>query len=78
MFNKKQKSRSTLWASIIGIVISAAVFAVRKGNRNDFKPPLQNIVRSLSPKSELGMSNAALAEFSEELLSSALKNDRKM
>jgi len=77
MFAKKRKTRGTMWASIIGLGISAVVYGITKGKRNESKPPLHNIVERYRPKkSDLGMSDLALAEFSDELLASALKNDR--
>ena len=76
MFTKKRKTRGTMWASLIGIGISALVIGITKGKRNGYKPPLQNIVKTIKPKWDLGMSDLALAEFSDELLASALKNDK--
>lgn len=67
-----------MWASLVGIGISAAVFALTRGKRKStIAAPFQDIVQSFTPKSNFNnMSNIALAEFSEELLASALKNDK--
>ena len=77
MLPKKRKTRGTMWASLIGLGISAIVIGMTKGKRNEYKPPLQNIVKTIKPKSGLGMNDLALAEFSDELLASALKNDKE-
>ncbi|MDF2855788.1 MAG: hypothetical protein K0Q87_1639 [Neobacillus sp.] len=78
MLTKKRKYGGTMWASFIGLGISALVYGITKGKRNEYKPPLQNIVKTIKPpKADLGMSDLALAEFSDELLANALKNDKK-
>ncbi|WHZ01233.1 hypothetical protein QNH48_19810 [Neobacillus sp. YX16] len=78
MFGKKRKSRGAFWASLLGVGISAAVFGLTRGKRNNIAVPFQDVVQSFTPKTNLnGMSNTALAEFSEELLASALRNDKK-
>ncbi|EKN65309.1 hypothetical protein BABA_20976 [Neobacillus bataviensis LMG 21833] len=77
MFAPKRKSRGAMWASLLGIGVSAAVIGVTRGKRKDFALPLQNVVKNFSPKTNLNlMNNASLTEFSEELLESALKNER--
>lgn len=77
MFGKKRKSRGAMWASLLGVGISAAFFGLTRGKRNNIAVPFQDVVQSFTPKTNLnGMSNTALAEFSEELLTSALRNDK--
>jgi hypothetical protein len=80
LFAKKRKRRGTMWtsASLLGIGLSAAVFMVTKGKRKDLALPIQNIVKNFTPKTNLNfMDNAALTEFSEELLTSALNNKQR-
>ena len=78
MFSKKRKSRGTMWASILGLGISAAVFGLTRGKRKYNTQPFQNLLQSFKPRNNVNlMSNAALTEFSEELLDSALRNDKK-
>ncbi|MEH7076761.1 hypothetical protein [Neobacillus drentensis] len=73
MFARKRKSRGAMWASLLGIGLSAAVFGVTKGKRKDLALPFQNVLRNFTPKTNLNlMDNAAITEFSEELLMSAL------
>ncbi|MBO0962060.1 hypothetical protein J1P26_20345 [Neobacillus sp. MM2021_6] len=77
LFAPKRKSKGALWASLLGIGVSAAVFGATKGKRKDIALPFQNVVKNFSPKTNLNlMNNAALTEFSEELMESALQNDR--
>ena len=76
MFAKKQKKRGALWASLLSLGISAAVFGVTKGKRKLPALPIQNMVKSFTPGNKINMmDNAALTEFSEELLESALNKD---
>ncbi|MED3563623.1 hypothetical protein [Bacillus xiapuensis] len=88
MFKRKRKNRGAMWASLFGLGISAAVFGVTRGKRKISVPPIQNMqnsvqnnmqnmMKNFTPKTNINMmDNAALTEFSEELLESALKNKR--
>ncbi len=100
MFMPKQRSRGTIWASLLGIGISAAVFGLTRGKRQDLAQPISNALKTMAPGKPSGntgnreqqdspkmgnlvknlapnfnlnqMDNAAIAEFSEELMESAL------
>jgi hypothetical protein len=79
LFAKKRKRRGAIWtsASLLVIGVGAAVFKVTRGKKKDFALPFQNMVKNFSSKTNLNqMDNAAITEFSEELLTSALKNKR--
>lgn len=67
-----------MWASLLGLGISAAaVFGVTRGKRKDFTLPFQNPLKNFSPKINVNrMDNAALTEFSEELLTSAINQNK--
>jgi hypothetical protein len=77
LFGKKRKGRGTMWVSLIGVGISAAVFGLTRGKRKNIIQPFQDVVQSFTPKDNMNFNNTALAEFSEELLASALRNDHK-
>ncbi|MDQ0976471.1 hypothetical protein QFZ31_006349 [Neobacillus niacini] len=77
LFSKKRKSRGTMWVSLIGVGISAAVFGLTRGKRKNIIQPFQDVIQSFTPKDNMNFNNTALAEFSEELLASALRNDHK-
>ncbi|WP_251554974.1 hypothetical protein [Neobacillus muris] len=101
MFMPKQKRRGTLWASLLGVGISAAVFGLSRGKRQNLTLPIQNafkntapaksnqnqanhqqqqnsgkmgnLIKNMAPNFNLNrMDNAAITEFSEELMESAL------
>lgn len=80
LFAKKRKNRGALWASIVSLGISAAVFGITKGRRKITSLPIQNIVKNFTPKNNNinSMDNAAMTEFSEELLESALNKNNKI
>jgi hypothetical protein len=78
LFTKRRKTRGTMWASLLGLGISAALYGFTRGKRKDITLPIQNIMKNFSPKGNPAMmSNTALAEFSQELLASAQNNDKK-
>ena len=78
MFAKKQKNRGALWASLLGLGISAVVYGVTKGKRKIPTLPFQNMVKNFTPGNKINlMDNSALTEFSDELLASALNKDNQ-
>ena len=78
MFGNKRKGRGTMWVSLLGVGISAAVFGLSRVKRkNNIAVPFQDVIQSFTHKNNLNINNTAMAEFSEELLESALKNDNK-
>jgi hypothetical protein len=77
MFGVKRKSRGAMWVSLLGVGISAVVFGLTRGKRKNMVQPFQDVVQSFTPKNNINFNNTALAEFSEELLASALRNDHK-
>jgi hypothetical protein len=76
-FAKRRRTRGTMWASLLGLGISAAVFGLTRGKRKYTALPFQNMMKNFTVRNPGVMGNAALTEFSQELLASALKNDRK-
>lgn len=84
MFMPKRKRRGTMWASLLGLGVSAAaVFGMTRGKRGNGALPFKNAVRNMTPKMNVGrmdvgrMDNTALTEFSEDLLTSALNQDKR-
>ncbi|NRD80357.1 hypothetical protein HPT25_23840 [Bacillus sp. BRMEA1] len=77
---KRKKGFGAMWASLFGVGISAAVFGLTRGKRSNFALPLKNTLNNFTPSMNIGrtdisrMDNAALAEFSEELMESAMNN----
>lgn len=110
MFSRKRSNKGAMWASLIGLGISAVMMKMNKGqkrdtNENGFKNVnsyangsgntnsngnananpngvgkinFQNLMKNNPLKGNSSMMNdAALAEFSEELMSKALQNNNQ-
>ncbi|OLS39919.1 hypothetical protein [Bacillus sp. MRMR6] len=76
MFKNKRRGRGTMWASLLGLGVSAAILGLTRGRRRDLTTPFQNAIENFAPKMGT-MNNAALTEFSDELLASALNSKEK-
>ncbi|GHI00959.1 hypothetical protein [Neobacillus kokaensis] len=88
MFMPKRRNNGAIWASLAGIGLGAAVYGMAKGKRNvmtlpigdsvkNFASPIKDSVKNIVPKMNINnMDNAALTEFSDELLESALNNNK--
>ncbi|MBL4953422.1 hypothetical protein RCG24_04050 [Neobacillus sp. OS1-32] len=89
MFMPKRKTNGAIWASLASIGIGAAVLTMTKGkwfsntlplkdSVKKFASPIKDSVKNIVPKMNINnMDTAALTEFSQELLSSALNNKNK-
>ncbi|HEY2421939.1 MAG TPA: hypothetical protein VGI04_11000 [Neobacillus sp.] len=76
LFAKKRKNRGAFWASLLGLGLSAVVFGITRGNRKMTTPSFQNIGKSFADKANINMmDNAAMTEFSEDLMESALNKN---
>lgn len=84
LMGKRRKNRGAMWVSLFSVGIGAAILGMLTGKRKDSSMPMNNIMknftpRNLTPKTNINMmDNAALTEFSEEILSNALntRNNR--
>lgn len=50
MFLPKRRSNGTLWASLIGLGLGAAVIGLTRGNRKDIALPVTNALKNMTPK----------------------------
>jgi Na+(H+)/acetate symporter ActP len=84
LFRKKQNNKGVMWASLLSLAVSAVAYVLSRGqqqntnneNKQRYKAPsLRNFVSSITPKGDIPiMNDAALTEFSEELISKAVQN----
>lgn len=76
MFTKKRSNKGFLWASLISLGASAAVWGLTKGKKSDIRMPripVQNMFKNLNINKNIPMMNdTALTEFSEELINKAM------
>jgi hypothetical protein len=87
MFTRKRSNKGAFWASLISIGASAAVWGMTKGkmtkgngNREERKnQPTGNMLTNLIGNRNIPMMNdAALTEFSEEIISKAVNNNNNI
>ena len=79
MFSRRRRNnKGAMWASLIGIGISAvAMLSKNKGQKKTSSINFQNLMKNNPLKTSTpNISDAALAEFSEELMSKALQNNQ--
>lgn len=69
MFGKRRNNRGMIWASLLGLGVSAAAYGLRKNRNMNIQQPIQNIMNRVRSSTAGPMPNmAALTEFSEELI----------
>lgn len=75
MSRRKQSNRGVMWASLISVAVSSIALLMRRGGNRNTAPSLQNFVNNFTSKRNVPMmDDAALTEFSEELISKAMQN----
>jgi hypothetical protein len=82
MFTRKRSNKGAVWASLISLGATAAVWGMSKGkmtkgNSEERKnKPTGNMLTNLIGNRNIPMMNdAALTEFSEELINKAVNNN---
>lgn len=55
-----------LWASLIGLGVSAAAFGLRRKQNNQLLQPIQNMIKNFQPNQL--QNQQSFAEFSKELM----------
>ncbi|MGJ7922371.1 hypothetical protein [Neobacillus sp. LXY-4] len=68
-FGRRRNNRGIMWASLIGLGMSAATYFMgRNQNRNDRTTKLQGLMQNFQQTKNAGMPNfAGLTEFAEEI-----------
>jgi hypothetical protein len=67
MFSKRRNNRQgVIWASVIGLVVSAAALLLRRNQDTNGFNPIDSLVSQVG-QNNLTKNNAVLAEFSKEL-----------
>jgi hypothetical protein len=76
VFTKKKNNKGVLWASLISLGASAAVWGITKGKKREINTlPIRNMFKNMNLNKNIPiMNDAALTEFSEELIDKATKN----
>lgn len=67
MFNRKRTNRGILWASLLGIGVSAATFGLRRNGNKKMMTPIQNVTSNIRSNGQMQRFATAVTEFSKEL-----------
>lgn len=69
MFGRKRNNRGMMWASLLGLGVSAAAFGIRSNRNRNMLRPVQNVMKNIQTRTAGQMPNAAgITEFSKELV----------
>ncbi|WP_205439578.1 hypothetical protein [Peribacillus alkalitolerans] len=76
MFGRKRNNRGMLWATLIGLGVSAAAFGIGRNRQNNIADSAQSLMTDFKlPNLGKMPKMAALAEFAEELTPNTMKNN---
>jgi hypothetical protein len=68
-FGRKRNNRGMMWASLLGLGVSAAAYGIGKNRNSNMLRPVQNVLNSIRTRTAGQMPNAAaITEFSKELV----------
>jgi hypothetical protein len=69
MFGTKRNNRGMMWASLLGLGVSAAVYGLGRNRNRNMLDPVQNVMNNIRTRTAGQMPNAAaITEFSKELV----------
>lgn len=67
MFGRKRNNRGMIWASILGLGVSAAAYGFTRNGNKKWKNPVQNSFQNFMNGTRTQNDPPHLAEFSKEL-----------
>ncbi|MDW7618018.1 hypothetical protein SC499_26040 [Peribacillus simplex] len=69
MFGRKRNNRGMMWASLLGLGVSAAAYGLGRNRDRNMLRPVQNVMNNIRTQTAGRMPNAAaITEFSKELV----------
>ncbi|WP_338453014.1 hypothetical protein R4Z09_14770 [Niallia oryzisoli] len=69
MFVRKRNNRSMVWASLLGLGVSAAAYGLKRNQNRNMQRPVQNVMSNIRMRTTGNMPNvAAVTEFAKELV----------
>lgn len=78
MFGRRRSNRGMIWASLLGLGVSAAAYGLGKNQNRNMLNPIQNLMNNFRmPTSSQMPKMSSLTELSKELVPSkdSLKNE---
>jgi hypothetical protein len=68
MFGRRRNNRGMMWASMLGLGVSAAAYGLRRNRNRNMQDPVQNLMNNFRLRNDGQMPKMAnLTEFSKEL-----------
>ncbi|MED3551996.1 hypothetical protein [Cytobacillus praedii] len=68
MFGRKRNNKSIVWASLLGLGISAAAYGLKRNQSSNMLRPIQKVLNNMQMGTNSNKQNTpALAEFAKEL-----------
>lgn len=64
MFGRRRNNRGMIWATLLGLGVSAAAYGFRRNGNRSWLNPVQNVMNNRQTQN---ITRMALAEFSKEL-----------
>ncbi len=78
MFGRRRNNRGMIWASILGLGISAATYGLSRNRKRNMLSPVQNLMKNFQFRNIAQMPNMAnLTEFAKELVPNKNSNTNK-
>src|SRR3954447_2819133 len=69
MFGRKRNNRGMMWASLLGLGVSAATYGLKRNQNRNMLRPVQNVMSNIRMRTAGNMPNvAAITEFAKELV----------
>ena len=69
MFGRKRNNRGMIWASLLGLGVSAAAYGLKRNQNRNMLRPVQNVMNNIRMRTTGNMPNvAAVTEFAKELV----------
>jgi hypothetical protein len=76
MFGRKRKNKGMMWASLLGLGVSAAAYGLGRNRKSNMLGSVQNAMNSILTRTANRVPNT-MTEFSKELLPDPLTNKNK-
>lgn len=74
MFGRRRNNRGMIWATLLGLGVSAAAYGFRRNGDRKWLNPVQNVMNNRQTQN---ITRMALAEFSKELADDDISLNKK-
>lgn len=75
IFGRKRNNRGMVWASLLGLGVSAAAYGLKRNQNRNMLRPVQNVMNNIRMRTTSNRPNvAAVTEFAKELVPNMKSN----